>query len=299
MKTVNLKDVVIIGGGPAGIAAAVQLKLYGVDPFVVEKGEVGGLLINANFVENYPGFPDGIEGVSLIKLFKKQIKNWRIKIHKGNVNELSYGDGSFHIVIDDTEIRARIVVIASGTKPKIISILENDKECKILYEISPLFGIFAKHMAIIGAGDAAFDYALNLSERNNVTILNRNNVVKCRVALYERAMKSSRIEYLKNIEVTGLGKNNAGYELVCGDKKGEKKIAIDHLVVAIGREPNLDFLSPDLKANLEALKRDKLLYVIGDVNNDIYRQLGICVGDGIKAAMEIAEKLKGQDRCGY
>jgi len=85
---VNIKDVVIIGAGPAGISAAIQLKRYGIEPTLLEKEEIGGLLKNANLVENYPGFPNGVPGPELVKLFKKQLENAQIKVHFEKVLKL-------------------------------------------------------------------------------------------------------------------------------------------------------------------------------------------------------------------
>ena len=189
---------VIIGAGPAGISTAIQLKRYGVEPTLLEKKEIGGLLKNANLVENYPGFPSGVPGPELVKLFKKQLENIQIKVHFEKVLELDYKNGLFSIKTNQKKITCRIIVIASGTKPRKLSYpdLPAKIENHIFYEIYPLTQVENKKIAIIGAGDAAFDYALNLSKQNKVTILNRGEEVKCLPLLWKRAMETKNISYL-------------------------------------------------------------------------------------------------------
>lgn len=290
----EIKDVVIIGAGPAGLAAATQLRRYGIEPVLLEKKEIGGLLRNANLVENYPGFPEGISGVELVKFFKKQIENAGIKVFFEEVLELDYKNETFFVSTNKRTMTFCYAIVASGTKPRRLSLLETstDSEDHIFYEVLSLAQAANEKIAIIGAGDAAFDYALNLSKKNQVTILNRTNRTKCLPLLMDRAMRSEKISYLENIQVEKIKSDNDGMTLICSKAEGKYELHVDYLVVAIGREPCLDFLSENLQTNLERPKDLKLLYMIGDVNNDIYRQTAISVGDGIKAAMEIYRKMK-------
>jgi len=289
----NVNDVVIIGAGPAGLGAAIQFKRYGIEPILLEKEKVGGLLRNANLVENYPGFPEGIPGPELINLFKRQLKNVRVKIQYEEVLELDNRKGVFIIYTTQRTIISRIVLIASGTKPQKLSNLNisNDFENRIFYEVYPLAQVANEKIAIIGAGDAAFDYALNLSKKNDVVILNRGSRVKCLPLLFERCMENEKISYLENIQIKNIEYFDNYLTLTCYDTTGEREIYVSYLLVATGRDPCLDFLSENLKKNLEKLQKSKVLHIIGDVKNDIYRQTAIAVGDGIKAAMEIYRKL--------
>ncbi len=290
----NINDVVIIGAGPAGLGAAIQLKRYGIESILLEKDDVGGLLRNANLVENYPGFPDGIPGPELIKLFKRQLKNARVKIQFEEVLELDYNKGVFIINANQRKIFSRIVVIASGTKPRKLSNLNisKDLEKRIFYEVYPIAQVANEKIAIIGAGDAAFDYALSLSKKNEVTILNRGSRVKCLPILFERAVSNERISYQENIQVKNIECSDSSLKLTCYNSTSEREICVSYLLVAIGRDPSLDFLSEDLKENLEKLQKSKVLHMIGDVKNNIYRQTAIAAGDGIRAGMEIYSKLQ-------
>jgi thioredoxin reductase (NADPH) len=295
----NVNDVVIIGAGPAGLAAAIQLKRYGIEPILLEKEKVGGLLRNANLVENYPGFPEGIPGPELIKLFKRHLRNVGVKLQFEELLELDNKDEVFIIKTTQRTITARIVVIASGTKPlKLPNIkISKDFENRIFYEVYPLLQVTNEKIAIIGAGDAAFDYALNLSKKSEVVILNRKSRVKCLPLLLKRTIENGRISYMENIQVKNIGYFDSYLRLSCHDTTGDREIYTSYLLVAIGRDPSLDFLSENLKKNLGELQKSKTLYLIGDVKNGIYRQTAIAVGGGIKAAMEIYIKLKREETC--
>jgi len=115
-----LYNTVIIGAGPAGIAAAIYLKRAGVDPVLFEKNEnSGGLLQNADWVENYPGFPDGISGMNLINLFRKQLERMNIKVINQEVTDIQYDEKNHFVVsTNKTRMECRSVIAATGTYPQ-------------------------------------------------------------------------------------------------------------------------------------------------------------------------------------
>lgn len=289
-------QVTIIGAGPAGIAAALQLKLYGIEPVIFEKESAGGLLRNANLVENYPGFPEGITGLALVGLFKKQLKKADLKINKEEVLKLDYNGSLFSIETNLRIYESKIVVLASGTKPKKpagVKISDTAKE-RYFYEVFELLGEKEKRITIIGAGDAAFDYALNLSKNNDVMILNRSNNIRCRPLLFEKAKNCRTISYFSEKIVQKIERDKDGLKIHISNKDGSNKeiILSDFIISAVGRESNLDFLKTNIRKNINNLIYLKRLFLVGDVKNDKYRQTAICTGDGVKAAMEIYETLQ-------
>lgn len=290
----KIENVVIIGAGPGGIAAAIQLKRFGLDPVVLERDHIGGLLVNANLVENYPGFPQGIPGAGLVKLFEAQLEHTGVSVSFEEVIALDH-DESFIVKTSRRELRSRFVVVASGTQPKPFEGIETIGEvaARIFCEVYPIADVEGKKIAIIGAGDAAFDYALNLSRKNAVAILNRTDRLKCLPLLWERAMQIPRIIYSENVGLSMIANDPDGLVLSGRSPAGAWGLEVDYAIFAIGRKPRLDFLSERLKEKADRLETEGALHFVGDVTNGVFRQTSIAVGDGVRAAMKICQMLRG------
>ncbi len=290
-----VEQVIIVGAGPAGLAAAIQLKRYGVQAKVFERKKAGGLLHNANLVENYPGFPQGISGPELVDLFVRQAENLSIVVTHEAVMDISYVHEIFTVKTEHNLYQSRIMVIATGTRPFQFRGLDIPPELtdRVFYEVYDLLQLDGKRVAIVGSGDAAFDYALNLSKKNQVVILNRGSTPKCLPLLWERANKVASIKYHDRILICQLRENpSGGLWLDCQSEAGELQFQADYLLVAIGREAQLDCLSGEFQQQVGDLSREGVLYMIGDVKNGMYRQASIAVGDGIMAAMKIYQRLQ-------
>lgn len=304
-------DIAIIGCGPAGIAAAIQLNRMGESPLVFEASRVGGLLLNANLVENYPGFPGGISGPELVSRMEKHLSSHCPAILFEEVTRLGIaapgtdsrgasnpagvpGPGGLNLATGEREVLCRIVLIASGTRartPGGISIPE-DVSDRVLSEVYPLRNVRDKHIVIVGSGDAAFDYAINLSERNKVSILNRSARTRCLPLLRERVSRIDSIEYFGETLPTDLEVLGDDRVRLKGDRPGgEFTIDADYLMLAAGREPRLDFLTDGLAAQVDSLRHEGLLHLIGDVGRGMMRQTAIAVGDGVRAAMQAHSRL--------
>jgi len=282
----NKEKIVIIGAGPSGITCAIQLKRYGFEPLLIEKDEVGGLARNANLIENYPGFPSGITGYELAELFRRQMTRFNISVHKMEVTDLDYNEGNYLIKTNEGSIEAKTVIVASGTIPEELSDYDEDVKNRILYDVESLKSVKGKDILIVGGGDAAFDYASGLSLNNNVTIIHRGNETSCLPVLFERAKKIRSIRYLENCAVKEIVKDGEKLVLRYFSEK-DFEIHIDYVIGAIGRKPNVGFLSEKLLKAYKEEKEVKSLYFIGDVMRGFYRQVGIAVGDGLLAAMEV------------
>jgi len=287
----------IIGAGPAGIAAAIQLKRGGVAPLVVEKERVGGLLKNAHRVENYPGFPDGIAGIDLVSLLERQLAGHGIEVLFEEVINVELDGRAFCVATTQRRLISSIVVVASGTKPRKSSdvAIGSGAEERIFYEMYPLRDVVGKKIAIIGAGDAAFDYALNMGRHNDILILGRSEKSRCLPLLRERAEQSPRITILNETIVRRIAIGREGLQIECVSRERQTCHHVDFLVFAIGREPKLDFLSETVRKQRRGLEESGLLYQIGDVHNGLFRQTAIAVGDGIKAAMRIINEREDSE----
>ena len=297
------REIIIIGGGPAGITSAIQLTRYGLEPILLEKRELGGLLWNANLVENYPGFPNGVAGTKLIQLIKKQSERIGVSVTREEVVKVDWEGDCFSV---DTEHEVRItdyLVIASGTKSKPLpGMVSPEAQVRVFTEVWPLLKEEGKRVVIIGAGDAAFDYALNLSKRGNfVTILNRGETVKCIRLLFERAAREPRIAYRARTAVKLVESQRSKIaqpstldfrlNVVCETETFEA----DYVLFAIGRVPNLGFLSNEVRQREQELVTLGRLYFVGDVKNELYRQVAIAAGDGLRAAMEIYSRISNEN----
>ena len=289
------EEVIIVGAGPAGLATALQLERYGIKPLVIEKGKIGGLLHNANLVENYPGFPGGIPGPQLVDIFKQQVRYDELNLLNSRLTNLDYSNDRFEFSIKGQILHSQIAVIASGTKPRLLRNLPIPPEIqdKLYYEVYPLLEVKDRQIAIIGAGDAAFDYGLNLAQENDVIILNRGVEISCLPLLWERSKLNPRIQYHAQTAITRISPGPGGrISLECNSSR---TFVVDYLIAAIGRDPSLDFISGQFAEKTIQLENSGKLYYVGDVANGLYRQTAIAVGNGILAAMKIYKFLKEKD----
>ena len=296
-------EVAIIGAGPAGMAAALQLKRYGIDTLLFEKNQTDSLLKNAWQVENYLGFPKAKSGPQLLKIFHKHLKEHDIEPIPEQVQQLDYQKNKFTIKTHKTLYNAKYVIVASGTKPKPVSVGATGgspgktggspaHESPIFYEVFPLLKQRNKIIVIIGAGDAAFDFALNLAANNQIFLINRIKKIKALPILIDKVQQNKNITYKEN---HALQKVSQGTErdLLLNFSNGFI-VEADFLLAAIGRIPQKYFYSENLLNQENQLLTTGYLHLAGDVKNAIYRQTSIAVADGVYAAMQIYNHITGE-----
>jgi thioredoxin reductase (NADPH) len=286
----------VIGGGAAGIAAAIQLKRAGISVLVVEKSKLGGSLWNANLIENYPGFPEGIRGSELAQLFVRQFEKTNILTLFSNVTKINRTNDIFELNLEknsennnsiNNKVFSRAVIIAIGLEPRKIKLKEEQKlqEAGLLfYEIKEIpQKINNKNFVIIGSGDVAFDYALNLAERGNkCSIISRNNQ-KCIDTLKQRACNNKNINIL-GAEVEKIQLCDGVLSISCNHCK---EVKADYVLIAIGKETE----TKQFSELIQEKNNEQGIFIAGDAKRAQFRQVGIAVGDGLLAAMRVKEFL--------
>ncbi|MCD4656793.1 MAG: NAD(P)/FAD-dependent oxidoreductase [Planctomycetes bacterium] len=291
-------EITIVGGGPAGIACAVQLARFGYSPVVYEKNLLGGLLLNANSVENYPGFPEGISGQELCVKIMIALNIQKIEIKTNEVKEITFNENLFEFQVENETISSDIIVIATGTKPKNFKEFEIPESVKerIFYEVYPLLKEENNKIIVVGGGDAAFDYSLNLSKQNQIKLLVRKEKTCCLPVLEKQANENANISLRKNSLLQNISFNNEKIIVESGADNNIHTDECDYLVFAIGRVPETGCFSSAIGSDVDDLIMKKKLFTVGDVQNGLFRQTAIAVGDGVRAAMEISKEIENKGK---
>jgi thioredoxin reductase len=298
-------EVTIIGAGSAGITAAIYLKRAGLHPILLEAYKPGGLLRHAYLIENYPGFPRGISGKKLVELFVEQLHNLDLSIRKSAVKHIHHKNEVFLIETDQGRFLSSAIIVATGTCPKKIGMkgFASMEGTRLFYDPSSIpleENTVKKRILVIGGGDIAFDYTLTLLHGGHeVAIISRSEPT-CLPLLHNRVLKNGAALHIKCVPEE-IAKYRKNILLKCRQNDQEKEFCADFILVACGREPNTWFLSPLFKKYLKTISDAPQtalpgLYFAGDVVRGTYRQVGIAVGDGIRAAMMTERYLKQRHR---
>ncbi|WP_406677291.1 thioredoxin-disulfide reductase [Moorella sp. ACPs] len=300
-------DLLIIGGGPAGLTAALYGARGGLDTVVLEMGAPGGQAGLTDRIENYPGFPEGINGMELAMKFAEQAKRFGARIEMATVQGVELNGEIKKAFTGSGEFKSRAVIIASGAHPRPLGVPgEEEFRGRGVSYCATCDGAFFrdKKVAVVGGGDSAVEEALFLTRfASQVTIIHRRDALRATKVLQERARDNPKISFCWNTVVTRIKGGEKVDSLELKDVKSgvAREEAFDGVFIFIGMEPNTDFLKGALTLDPQGyiVTRDNLatsipgVFAAGDVRSKDFRQVSTAVGDGAVAAMAAERYLAG------
>jgi len=300
------RDVVIIGAGPAGLSAAIYCGRALLKATVLEKSVVGGQIIEAYDVDNYPGFADGVSGPDLIDKMVAHAKRFGAEIVNSGATDVVAEGPIKRVVTDSGDYLAPIVVIASGATHRKLGVPgEVELGGKGGSYCATCDGPFFrdKRLVVVGGGDAAMTEALFLTRfASEVKLVHRRQGFRARALHVQEARENEKIEFVLDTVVTEILGDGKVEAVTLRDVKADKERRHDceGVFVFVGHDPNTAYLRnllPDYAGGIIPVDFNmetdvKGVYAVGDVRVGSYRQVGTAVGEGITAAMHAEQRIK-------
>jgi len=297
-------DVVIIGGGPAGMTAGLYSSRASLKTLLIEKAIMGGQMMTTSLVENYPGFPGGIGGPELMMHMQEHCVEFGLETDYGTVENVVDNGITKTVVMDDREIVCKTVIVATGAIPRKMGIEGEDALIgKGISYCATCDGAFFRDVpiAVIGGGDTAVEEALFLTRfASKVTLVHRRDQLRATQILQDRTLANDKVEVAWNSVVDSLESDSSGLTgaVLKDTKTGEtRKIELQGMFVAVGVTPTTEFIrnlvavTDDgyIKAGEDTLTSVPGIFSAGDNRTTLLRQVSTAVGDGAVAAL-MAEK---------
>jgi len=304
----EIRDVIIVGSGPAGYTAAVYTARANLNPLVIA-GSVtaGGELMNTTDVENFPGFPEGIMGPDLMDNMQKQAERFGAEILFDDVTEMNLeGEIKTLSLADGTVYRARAVIVSTGSAYRELG-LEDEKRLSGhgVSWCATCDGFFFREqtIAVIGGGDSAMEEALFLTKfASKVIVVHRRNELRASKIMADRALAHEKIEFIWDSEVVGINGAEKVEGLVVKNRTSGEETTVDvtGIFVAIGNDPRVDLVKDQLELTSEGTiavegrsSKTSLpgVFAAGDVIDSTYRQAITAAGSGCAAAQDVEHYL--------
>ncbi len=306
MEDPKVEKLIIIGSGPAGLTAAIYAARGNLNPVVISGREAGGQLTLTTDVDDYPGFPEGIQGPDLMINMRKQAQRFATRFIDEDVVSVNLKTKSFEIKTETSNLKTEALIIATGASSLWLG-LESEKRLigKGVSSCAVCDGFFFKDkdVVVVGGGDTAMREAQFLSKLcKNVTVIHRRGELRAQSALVELVKSKPNVKFLFNTtidEVMGQDKVT-GLRLKNTQDNNTSEMTIDGVFVAIGHKPNTDFLKGQVELDEKGyivVKNEthtsvEGVFVAGDVADHKYRQAVTAAGAGCKATFDAEEYLE-------
>ncbi len=304
----SVRDVIVVGSGPAGYTAAIYLARANLAPLVFEGVQSGGALMTTTEVENFPGWPDGIMGPELMEGLRKQAERFGAELVTDDVTEVDLVSNPKVVKIGTTEYRAKAIVVATGSQWKKLNIADEDR--LLGHGVSACatcdgFFFRGKDIAVVGGGDSAMEEATFLTRfAETVTIVHRRDTLRASKIMQDRATTNPKIRFAWNSEVIGiLGESSVEGVTLRDTVTGETSVLpVTGLFLAIGHDPRSDLVKGQLELDDEGYvkvahpsTRTNIpgVFAAGDVVDHVYRQAITAAGTGCAAALDAEKWLLG------
>lgn len=305
----EIKPVVMVGAGPSALTAAIYTTREDIDTTLYEKGVVGGLAAITDKVDNYPGFPDGVEGMALADRLQRQAERFGAKIEYGDVSALRHEDGVNVLTVDGNEIRAKAVLIATGSDYNKLNIPgEAEYYGRGVHYCATCDGAFYrdKRLVVVGGGNSGVQEAIFLTRfASHIDLLVRSTVKASQVLQddLQKYVDAGKVTiHLETVPTEIIADDAGKVTTVRATKAGESiDFSVDGVFIFIGLKPNTQFLEGsgvDLD-DRGLIKTDERLatsvpgvYASGDVRSGATMQVASAVGEGATAALSIREYLE-------
>ncbi len=305
-----MHDVIIIGGGAAGLTTGIYTSRGGLKTILIEKGIPGGSTATTDLIENYPGFPDGINGMELMGSFKRQAERFGVEIVQADIKSVKSTKDLIEAQTDKGDFSAFCLIVATGSVQKRLNIPGEDEfQGKGVSYCATCDGPLFKDKAlvVIGGGDAAVEEALFLTRfGKSVTLIHRRDRLRATKILQERAFANPKIDFIWESVVTEIFGNEKleGVKVKDVKTKRFKDIPCQGLFISIGIRPNTKFLEGIVRMDREGyiITDENMktscegIYACGDCRKKLLRQVVTACGDGATAAAACqlyVEELKG------
>ncbi|HZE87207.1 MAG TPA: thioredoxin-disulfide reductase [Methylomirabilota bacterium] len=300
-------DVIILGSGPAGLTAAIYTTRASLKTLVIAGEKWGGQLMLTTEVDNFPGFPEGIQGPELMNNMRKQAERFGTEFVEENFKQADFGKSPFTITAGDKSYEGKAVIIATGADTKWLDVPgEKEKIGKGVSSCAPCDAFFFRNKKVIvaGGGDSAMEEACVLSRfATEVTIVHRRGEFRASQIMQDKAKANPKIKFLLNSQITEiLGEDHVTGVKMKDNKTNEiKEVSIDGVFVAIGHIPNSSVfknIETDEKGFIKVREHTKTnvdgVFVAGDVHDRQYMQAITAAGFGCAAALETERWLEMQ-----